>query len=982
MTARVATVGTARGFVDILADGLIAEHGHDPMALARVTLFLPTRRSVRALRGALTRRRNAPTLLPSIVALGDLDEEEGHDGAAAALAADSAPPAIDPLERRLRLAELVRASRHGASAAPAVGTLALAAALADLLDSMQTARCDFASFAALAPEELADHWREVLEFLSIVTDAWPARLRELGRTDPSERLNRVLAGLADAWRRRPPQTPVIAAGSTGSRPAAADLFAVIAGLPRGLLLLPGLDRDLDAASWDALSASHPQFGLKILLGRLGVARSQVRDWGAAPPSPRAGLLRELMRPDETVAEWRALDHLDSSAVAGLARIVCPDEQAEAEIIALAMRRALEVPGRTAALVTPDRALARRVRAELGRWELGVDDSAGQPLAAVPPGIFLRLVVAAAVAEFAPVPLLAMLKHPLCRGGAPRAEFRGHVRAFERACLRGPRPAAGLAGLKRALALRRAAAGEGAAALDGWLQTLAAILEPLAEALSGDAVPLAALASAHRAAAERLSADETGAPTLWAGELGMACRDGLDALARAATGLQPVAGRDYAAILEDALQRQRVRPQRDRHPRLFIWGTLEARLQRADLMILGGLNEGSWPRQAETGPWLSRPMAREVGMPEPERLTGLSAHDFAQLFQAPEVMLTRAAMVEGAPTVPSRWLIRLDAVLRGAALALPATPWLAWRRALDEPDEAPRPVAPPEPRPPVAVRPRELPVTQIEAWRRDPYEIYARRILRLRALERVDADLTQAEYGSAVHAALARFVCEIGDPHRADALARLHAFGREAFARVERNPGLWAFWWPRFRRVAAWFVARERAHRKAGTKTAPASRAEVAGRLVFAAPAGPFTLTARADRIDSGPGEQLTIIDYKTGALPGVGDVNAGFAPQLPLEGAILKAGGFPGLVAAPPTDLVYWRLDGGDPAGEEKSIVRRNSAAEMAQRALAGLKALVARFDDEQTPYRAHPAPQHAPRYSDYRHLARVGEWTAAAGED
>lgn len=985
--AGVVSIPAHRNFVGVLAGELLARHGGDPAALARVMVLLPTRRSARALREELVRRNGGPMLLPRIRLLGDLDEDdmpgaEDEDDAGEERA--GAPPAIAPLERRLLLAEMARAARPRISGGQA---LAHAAALASLLDEMQGARVDFAALDTLVQGEHAEHWQHTLEFLRIVTEQWPRVLAERGLADPAARRVSMLERLAEAWRAAPPDTPVIAAGSTGSAPATADLLAVAMQLPKGVVVLPGLDRTLDDASWEALAETHPQFGLKVLLDRFGVDRRRVGAWpetatepngaedaGGAAPMARAALIREAMRPGATAEAWQALGALDSRAVEELEIASCPDEQAEADTIALAMRRALETPGRSAALVTADRGLARRVRAALGRWGLEIDDSAGRPLAETAPGAFMRLIVDALANDLAPVPLLAMLKHPLAGGGEDRFAFLRRVRALERRCLRGPRPDAGFAGLRKAVAALEKPP-EGLAA---WLGRLAAAAAPLAGLLARASVSLTETVAAHRAFAEWLSAEESGEPAAWKGEAGRLCRDAFDEFARAAGETQMlIAGRDYAACADNAMTGARLRPQRDGHSRLFIWGALEARLQRADLTILGGLNEGSWPRETEGGPWLSRPMRRALGLPAPERAVGLAAHDFAQLAQAPRVLLTRAEKAEGAPTVRARWLTRLDAVLSGAGISADkSAQWTAWRRALDAPEGPPRPVGPPAPRPPLAARPRELPVTRIEAWMRDPYEIYARHILELRALDPIDADAAQAEYGTIVHEALADFIRKNSGPLPADALERLLKAGDAQLEEAGAPEGLRAFWRPRFARVAAWFLEVERERRAEGY----APKAEIEGSIRFDAPGGEFVLTARADRIDRRPDGHYEIIDYKTGAPPSGKEVLAGYAPQLPLEGAILKQGGFRGIPAAPLAALSYWRLTGRDPAGAI-TAPRDKSAEALAAEALKGVRALVALYDDPETPYPARPAPRHAPKYSDYEHLARVGEWSAAGGD-
>ena len=991
----VVTVPAARGFVDVLAERLLADHGADPLALARVTVFLPTRRSVRALREALLRHRGGPVLLPAIHTLGDIDDDETWylEHVSADSGADDpfgdadtgGRPMIAPLARQLLLAGQIRKWREAAGQRPvgAAQTLALAAELAWLLDRMQIARLDFSAFATLVPDDLAGHWREILDFLTIVTDHWPRILDERGEDDPIARRNRVVDALAEAWRREPPPWPVIAAGSTGSVPATADLLAVIARLPRGLVALPGLDTGIDDESWAAFDETHPQFGLKVLLERLEVAREDVPPWPQACPEPRAALTRELMRPGATVEAWRALGHIGAESIAGLERVDCPDEQAEAEIVALAMRRELETPGHTAALVTADRGLARRVRAELGRWSLSVDDSAGQPLAETAPGVFLRLTVAALAENLTPVPLLAMLKHPLACGGMKRLDFLSLARRLEHRCLRGPRPAPGFDGLRDGLG------DEPPEELVEWLDGLAAAAGPLARLLADRRARPEPLIAGHRAFAEWLSSGEDHSAAVWEREAGRACRTLFDELARAAAGHASLSGSDYAALVDHALQRKSLRPARDEHPRLSIWGTLEARLQRADLLILGGLNEGSWPVEPEVDPWLSRPMRAQLGLPAPERRVGLSAHDFAQLFQAPRVMLTRAVKVQGTPSVPARWLTRLAAVLKGAGLELAKTPWLTWHHALDRPEDPPRPAAPPAPKPPVAARPRKLSVTRVEAWMRDPYEIYARHILRLRKLDPIDADPNAAEFGTALHEALDRFIRETPGDLPSDAHKRLLKIGEECLRRAQAPASLWEFWRSRFARVAGWFVDRDRERREAGI----VSKTEIMGEMKIDAREGPFLLTAKADRLDRTPEGGIHIIDYKTGAPPGNREILAGYAPQLPLTGAILSEGGFPGFPAQAPAALSHWRLSGGDPPGLEvtpkkkgesdRYMSEQETAKALSEEALKGLRGRIAVYDSPDTPYCSRPALPHAPRFSDYEHLARVAEWsTAETAED
>jgi len=1005
---KVYTIGPERPFLATLADGLLGMTVGDPMRLPRATILLPTRRAVRALREAFLRaapeghEAGTPLLLPRLRPVGDLDSDELTltDGAANGDAL-AVPPAIPELRRRLLLTQLVMRWGRVRGQAPLLPgqAAALAASLARFLDTVATEGATFARLADLVPQDLAAHWQTVYKFLEILPSQWPHILAAEGALDPAERRNRLLERQAAIWRRSPPSDPVIAAGLTGGIAVMTGLLSVVAKLDRGAVILPGLDRRADEAEWRAIERdeAHPQYLLALLLRALGVAPTEVRDWPPCPdPLPASGardgqelhdcanlplfaaavktgrllsararrlrLVGEALRPAATTDAWHRLPPQAADTFDGVSRFDCASAQQEAVTIALLLRRKLETPGETAALVTPDRELARRVAVELRRWGIEIDDSAGLPLNRTPPGAFLRLVLELAASRLAPVPLLAALKHPLAAGGLDPAVFRRLARRLEKEIL-GPRPAPGFAGLRAALR-------DQDTGLHRFVDRLNACLGRLPDLLEAGAVPLARLVIPHIEAAERLaaSATEAGSKRLWAGEAGENAARFCHELIEAARDFPPLSGRDYPALFEALGAGMVVRPAFGRHPRLAIWGLVEARLQQADLLVLGGLNEGSWPGSAEHDPWMSRPMRREFRIAVPERSVGIAAHDFIQALGAPEVALTRAARQDGVPTVPSRWLLRLDTVLRAAGLGHALGPDETVKAAaeqIDEPEHY-RPLPPASPRPPLEARPRRLSVTQIEIWLRDPYAIYARHILELKPLDELDADPGRADLGIAIHDALDEFVHRYPRELPVEAEAELLGIGRAHFGPILSRPGAWAFWWPRFERITRWLVAEERAHRSGVVE----SISESEGSLTVPAPGGPFTLTAKADRIDRLAAGGFLLVDYKTGSLPSKKEISAGFAPQLPLEGAILRDGSFAS-AAGIPTALEYWRLSGGVPVGERRPI-GDDDPNNLIESVLDRVRALIERFDNPETPYLAEPVPRWAPRFSDYRHLERV----------
>ena len=989
------TIPARCSFVESLARGILDRYGSDPLTLSDVLILLPNRRAVRSLREAFLRLSgDKALLLPRMQPIGDVDEDELSMASGAlpvGLEDVDLPPAISAYQRQLILMKIIRRwyEKRNKEAPEVAQCAILAGALGQFLDQVQTERLSFDDLKELVPADYAVHWQETLDFLQILTPEWPSLLEITGYMDAADRRNRLLAGLRDQWLTNPPAHPVIAAGSTGSIPATADLLELIARLPRGCVVLPGVDLEMDQESWDVLGPTHAQYSMKMLLGKIGVDRAEIEAWREeqSPGLARQRLLGEVIRPAETTDKWRHLEIDIPRAMEGLTRLELPGSREEAGVIALILREVLETPERTAALVTPDRQLARRVANEMQRWGILIDDSAGTPLFNTAPGLYMRLVAWMVAEDFAPVPLLAALKHPLMSGATEKGHFRRMVRRLEKEIFRGPRPVGGLDGIDRAIGKRLA---EGASAklqeLRDWWQEMAALIQPFADLFAQKSVTFDEILVAHIACAERLAADgeRSGAENLWKGDAGEATAQLMEDLQLAAENMEALKPEQYPALFEVFLGDVTVRPKYGQHPRLNIWGPLEARLQHADVMILAGLNEGSWPPEAAVDPWMSRPMRKDFGLPSLEQKIGLSAHDFVQACAAPRVILTRAEKVDGTPTVKSRWLARLDAIVpKETYREQDAGKWLNWFYELDRPAESLE-IDPPRPAPPLEVRPRKLSVTAIQTWMRDPYSLYAKRILGLEPLDDLDADPNAIDKGVVIHQALEDFMTEYPDRMPADPLAELEELGRKAFGPILDRPIVYAFWWPRFLQVARWFVDQEKARRAEGYRTV---LTEKKGEMTFSLPGGDFTLSAKADRIDARPDGTLSIIDYKTGQAATARQLHAGYAPQLPLEGLMVQNGAFEGL-SGTVSDLSYWQLKGGEeePAkvtsfNEQGNRNSKQDVGELIEKSRDGLLKLVTWFDLPDSAYLSNPNPAQL-GYGEYDHLARTREWQGRVKDD
>lgn len=993
----------------------------DPLELARATIYLPTRRACRLTREAFLEHIDGDAaILPRIVAIGDLDEDEIVFAQAAtgelAQAALTLPDSIDPLERRLMLAELILSwanspEVHGAQGAALIANtpqaaLALADDLARLIDDMTTRQVSWDKLDGLVPDDLDVYWQLSLRFLKIAREFWPARLKELNVIEAAERRDQLIE--AEQKRLANSTGPVIAAGSTGSMPATAKLLAAIAKLPHGAVVLPGLDTDLDDASWAVIAggdsempaAGHAQFAMQALLTRIGVARDEVQQLSPPATHGRETLVSEALRPASTTEHWLArrnaasFDEATDSALQSAAMIEAATAEEEALAIAASLREALETPDKTAALVTPDRALARRVAAALARWNVAVDDSGGDALPDTSAGIFARLAAEAALKGLEPVTLLALLKHPLLRLGAAKDTHAAAIATLERALLRGPRPRAGSRGLEHALMTFRANRDEMHRSDPRWLieddeydvaaeliARLGAALTPLETLRRGDHA-LNEFAKRHRDVLEALGKDAKGGVAAFAGNDGAALFDALDDLMLSPSAASLKAAKsDYPELFETAVASRVVRRPEIRDVRVRIFGPLEARLQSIDRVVLGGLNEASWPPETRSDPWLSRPMRRDLDLDPPERRIGLSAHDFAQALGAPDVILSRAAKVGGAPTVTSRFVQRIAALAgkpRWDAVLARGNRYLDYARALDHPEQV-KAAARPAPKPPLAARPAKLSVTAIEDWLRDPYTIYAKYILRLMPLDAVDTPPGARDRGTVIHGAVGDYTSKFAAALPDDPLAALLKLGEKRFEPLNDYEEARAFWWPRYHRIARWFVPWD-TERRFDLK---ALHAEIRGEVKFPVGKREFTLSAIADRIEQRGDGSYAIIDYKTGSGRTEKQVRTGLAPQLTLEAAILRGGGFKGVASGSVSEIAYVTLKGGEPPGKHSSIDFKDGTPDtQADHALTRLQKLAADFENPATPYLSLVHPMWRNQYGDYDHLARVKEWSLAGGND
>lgn len=976
------------GFADALASGLLRHCQADPLQLADMLVLLPNRRAVTALTQAFVRQLPGAAdtggqgglLLPRMVPVGDLEDDDFArliDGAA------PLAPAVPPLVRRFTMARL--AERLPGDTRTAVERLRLGDALASVLDALLAEEIPPERLRTAADgQDLADHWQQTLAYLELIMALWPEARQQQGGSEGITRLAAAIDAMVARWQVRPPG-PVVAAGIANPTPALLRLLGAILALPDGMVVLPGLDDDAGpdgTARWQAVQladpadpasrddAGHPQWGLKKLLAGLGLDRRDVRRWpvGAGrldgPPERAAALLAALAPAAAPVPSVPP-----PAARAGLALAECATAAQEAQLVALALREALEQPGQRAALITPDPVLARRVAAHCRRWGIEIDNSAGTPLALTAPGA-LALALADAMAEaFAPARLLAVLKNRLM---APDdAEFRRCVGLADLA-LRGVRPPAGLDAVGEAIdRWLMEQARPSAPAMRHWWSRVATALQPLESLRETASFSLPDLIAGLRDAITSLAGDGG-----WAGPEGRQLAALVADLERDGSHFCTICADEAPALLSALIGGVAVRVPGRGHPRLAILGPVEAQLVRADFVVLAGLNEATWPCRPAPDPWLAPAIRARLGLPGTARAQGLAAQDFLRAASAPNVLITRARRDASGPQLASRlWLRLLAQYERADQPSLPRRDdLLALATALDGATAGPQPVQPPRPNPPLALRPRRIAITEFDTLIADPFAFHARRILKLRPLDPLDQDPTPAMRGTLVHKVMERWVAE-----QHGTLAQLERIvDAELGAEARHFPRMAAAWVPRMRRALLWAGQCLLEDEAAGWRQ---MRAELKGQISLV---GGVVLHGKIDRVDRHEDGRLRVVDYKTGPAPAGSRVRDLEAPQLALGLAIAARGGLlhhgQPLPGGTPGGIEYWQLKGGrNEAGKiSNPLGKDGDAATHVTDVLARADELVSHYLLSEHPFPPKVRPAWA--WQDYDHLARVGEWINRRG--
>lgn len=949
-------------FWDTLAEIYLNEFAEDNLTVASSLFLVPNRRACQALTAAFIRKQGLrPTILPQIVPIAEIDDDEVFFNSYAANHPLLSPTHTIGKEERLFLFTRLIMSKpndFGIKKISLAQAANLSLELGNLIDTACNQGLSFDKLHDLVPEKYATHWQETLKLLKIITEFWPKILEERKAVDICEFNKELLLHQSKLWREKNTKKNIIAAGITASFPAIIDTLNTIRNLPNGKIYFAGIDRFADNDYWNAIDESHPQYELKELLSVLHIEREDITDVYVKTNPEREKFISEIMRPAPVSDKWRDIDNSINitEATKGIQLVNCNSQRDEAAAIAIKIREIINIPEKTTALVTYDRNLARRVAAELERFEIKVDDSAGLPLHLSPVGVFFRLIAESAEDINSEIKIISLLKHPFTLCHSSPAEFRKLAYDYE-------------------MKLRQKDKYTAPSEFNGTIKEFFALLSQLSKALSNPDIEFYDILHLHIQTAEQLAtpADKGVQNTLWRGDAGKTAANFFTKLLSAAPALGKINGRDYLSLICELMAFESVRSSYGTHPRISILGPIEARLHHFDHIILGEVNEGIWPKPAQADMWMSRPMKKDFGFSLPEKNIGILAADLCGFLAAENVVMTRAERVDGTPMKKSRWLLRMETVLKALNSdieALKSKEIFLIANAVDKPAQY-TPIKAPAPCPPVSSRPRKLSASGVDLLIQDPYSAYAKYILKLYPLDDLDIEMDQRDYGTLVHAIIEEFNNLYPAQLPDNALDVLLDLGEKHFASLHIDRDKEAFWRPKFIKTAQWILEQEREYRINVKRI----NNEICGEITYDLPLGEFTFTAKADRIDELKDGTINIIDYKTGRIASKDQVMSGHALQLPLEGLIAQKRGFSQISHSRVNSLVYWQLG-------KKTLMIDTQNENIINTCEDYLLKIASIFDHETTPYHVRPTPKFIPKNTDYEHLSRLKEWSVQEDGD
>lgn len=870
---------------------------HDnPLALIHHTLFLPTRRSARAFEKCLAAHTEHGLFSPPrIIALTDFPPE----------AFDCEQSAILPTatERHLLMVELLRGKHFDAllgeqKSLPQL--LSHASALLDQIDELFLFEVPQDNLSSLVRHDLPQNQIQALRVLHQVYSEWEPFLKRQGFCDPTQmrvvRYREYIKTLRDY------PHPVIALGIEAAYGFVRDLLKAIMKTRGGAVILGGPE-DGELSRRDSEKAHHPDFHLNRLLESMGCERSTLSFINSTKEHPRRLLLEGVFQNHTNVTTSGPLKEEETK---NLFLLESGTLFEEAEAITLMMAEAVVDPLKTVALVTTNQTLTAYVMALLERFGIKADHSKAHAFRSTPLGRLLLLVASFLVSPYSPVTLLSLLKHPYVSLDQGRLSVLALARFLENNVMRTDRMVRG----ERDLFIKTMPEGEKAL-----LTKLLNMKERGQNLLHGkEPTSLAQALLLLQSSLEELCFKTTleGIGSIYDTPEGEKFKGWIASVMVSPLGKTTLEMQHFPSILRELMDAIPVSKAWGYHPRVFILGPLETRLLSFDRVILADFNEGRWPRKSSDAVWMNQRMRQDVGIVSDVIQMSQEADDLRALLSLKEVFITRALRVDGSPSVPSRWLLRLQAFCTQKNVQLSSVDhykeWarLIWHEPLKKVNPLLRPLEKPMALPPLGARPKRLTISGLNLLKRNPYAFYVNSILKLNALKPLIHQLDALQFGVRLHQVLADALIleDSGSRLTHDVL---NALGGRIFASYTSSP-LWRYFWQhRLNECFDHFLSLDK-----NLSYAPQKRfGEVKVTFPFHTDFGDFEIIAKADRLDLITPHGAVLIDYKTGRTPTASSIKKGEDIQLALEGVMVNEGAFRICDAQVTKGLEYWDLKNG-----------------------------------------------------------------------
>ncbi len=973
-------------FLDVLARYVIETAKEQNLNIANDLILLPTRRACRHLKEIfLLLSENKATLIPTILPLGDIDENGFAFLDYDTINLDeNLPKPITTIERNLILSKLVKQKMSDISEEQAYS---LAVDLAHLMDTVEMEELSFDNLKNIVPDKYSKHWQETLEFLKIITENYPLILKEQNLLNPVDYKVKLIKQQINLWKSFPPKGRIFAAGSTGSLVPISYMLKYIASIDNGYLILPGLDKNISDSDFDFLTSdypnsnqNHPQYGLLKLIKGLNLKINEVpnlplykKDYDVVDVD-REKLSSCIMISSDMNSNWQNLSFKEN-VLENVTEIELQNEADEVFAISSLLRKSIE-ENKKALLITPDRKIAKSVASKLKSWNIIVDDSAGIPASDTITGNYIILILKMIYDNFSPYSLLAVLKHKYTHLGYNKNELNNIINSLENNVLCGK---FGIDNLDRMLSYEQCPID-----VEILLNKIKALCSEYISLMSDiDKYSIYDLFIKHLKLVENFVSGPNidFNEILWSSDIHIELSKELKSFIAA---LKEIKNKEYSISIDEMtasayfifisnyLLSLNLRITNGIHPNIAIMNSIEARLIDADLYIMAGLNEDTFPAVISDDPWMNRPMKAEFKLPLPERKIGLSSHDFVEFFCKKNVVMTHSQKVKGVNTITSRWLTKLSAIVEIAKIKWDnslSQEVLYWIKNFETKVIGNR-CKQPSPCPPIEARPKELSATWIEKWYRDPYIIFANKILGLEKIKDINPTIGGAEFGDIIHNAVQKFKeCNFSTEEEL-----LNLMVKESLSIMSINQN--DFWLQRFKSIAKSFIQFEKKYKN----DVKLSILENEGKYKIS---DNFTIKAKADRIDVLNNNTCAVYDYKTGTIPYKKSVLTGYSPQLLIEALIIENGGYVSIGSKKVSKIAYLALKNKESDNKEIIFSEYDDKplSEMIADTNNNLKDMINKFYNKENPasYISHPNPNKVgdliKKYSEYEHLARIKEW-------